>query len=524
MAGINHTRVLKHAGNEDLFWKLTCIFILLLLVFPVFSILLEIDLDFFSRMSDALTADYTLNTLFLVFGVSLITLSIGVSTAWLITRYKFPLSAFFQWILILPLAFPAYIMAYTYKGLLGLYGTTHAYLGWYIEIDNLWGLLIILSLSLFPYVFLTSRVAFTLISSKYLHSAFALGSSEWRMFQRIALPLGWPVIFGGILLVIMEVLNNYGAVHYFGIQTFTTEIVRQWNPVEKGSIANIASILILFLLIIFSLEHRFRKGAGFEEIIGIRSLEIKKKSKFSVLLTLLCSIPFVLGFLIPFVQLMAWSKDKWGIILETGMVDTIINTFFMGISSAILAVLGVLFIRFYIQHGSGNRLVRKLNWMAHFGYAIPGALLGVGILSLIFQLNKLFTFSLTSSLWLLIFAYVVRFYSVSMSSVNGGFDKLSPNLGLASFSIGGGFANTLFRVHSPILKRAIAAAVILVFVDVIKELPLTMMFQRFNFQTLAVSSFKLMETDGAIYDAAFPSLLIVLISIIPVFFMDKLLK
>jgi len=516
--------ILKQRGIEDTVWKVGLILLLSLISLPVLSILFQTNTEFFSSLFSALTEEYTLNTIFLMIGTGLLTVVIGVFTAWVVSTYHFPYSSFFSWALVLPLAFPAYILAYTYKGIFGLFGTLHAMTGSYFEIDNIWGLLVVLSVSLYPYVYITSRVSFSLSSKQYLLSAASLGSGEMRTFFKVALPLSWPAIFGGLLLVLMEVLNNYGAVHYFGVSTFTTEIIRVWNPMDGSSIHNIAAILIVFILLFLFLERRIRKGASFEEKTSNFTDTPLLTSNRPYVITMLCAIPLFIGFIFPLVQLLFWSMKDWRVLFESEMLEIITTTFSIGFGSALIAAIIAFTVKYYMQNGSGSKVISVLNQMAKLGYTVPGALLGVGLLSVIFYINKYISFSLTSSLSILILAYVVRFYSVSMSSIHGGFEKIPQNMALASFSLGKGLGRTMTTVHSKLLRNAFIASVVLVFVDVIKELPLTMMFQRFNFQTLAVKAFKLMETDGAIYDAALPSLIIVLISVIPVYLMDRWMK
>ena len=511
---------------EQATWKIGSLTILVLLSLPVISILSNINRDFFKDILNALTQSYTLNTAILMLGVGLLSLIMGVSTAWLCSRYKFPFSSFFNWALILPLAVPSYIMAYTYKGMFGLFGTSHALFNFYIEIDNIWALCFIMAISLYPYVYLTSRVSFMLSSNRFIESSFSLGKNIFTTFLKIVLPLSWPAIFGGLVLVLMEVVNNYGAVQYFGIQTFTTEIVRKWNPLNSNSIQSVASILILFVAIFYFIEKSIRKGAGFAEKIG-KSKEtsyLVLSGKNRAMAFLLCLVVFCFAFLLPVGQLLYWSLGKWNSLFTGDLAKTILVTFIIGISAALLSTLVALFIRYFIHHGRKIKVLIWLNSIPSLGYSVPGALLGVGILSFLMYLSRAFNINLTSSIGILIFAYLVRFYSVSMGTLNGGFEKIQKNLGHASFSLGKSFSGTLTHIHFPLLKNVLFASMILVFVDVVKELPLTMMFQSFNFQTLAVKSYMMMETDGAVYNAALPSLLIVLISVVPVYFVNRWVK
>jgi len=513
-------------SGELIVWRWIIVAALILICLPILAIIFQIHFTFFQDLIHSFSQSYTLNTVYLITSTAILSLIFGVSTAWFTSNYEFPMSSMFGWMLMLPLSIPAYIMAYTYKGLFGLFGTIHALTGSYFEIDNIWWLSVIMALSLYPYVYLTTRISFGFSSMKYIRSAQSLGSNNLSIFFKIALPLAWPAVFSGLILVIMEVINNYGAVQYFGIKTFTTEIVRLWNPLNDAPIRNISAILICIVLLLYFLERQIRKRASFSEKEIGRDNNIKRKPKKTMgwIISIVCLIPALFGFIIPVLQLVAWAFKKWKLLFDIEMMEIIGTTFFVGFVAAIISVIISLFIRYFIQHGQKTKFIQALSKFSTLGYAIPGALLGVGILDVIFQLNRFLEISLTSSLFVLIFAYLVRFFSVSYGSIHSGFEKVVKNVGHASFSLGKGFTETLFKIHSPLLRNTLLAAAVLVFVDVIKELPLTMMFQKFNFQTLAVKSFMLMETDGAIYDASLPSLLIVLISIFPVYFVNKLVR
>ncbi len=510
---------------EQLIWRWGVVILLILISLPILAILFQVRSSVFADLYFSLGKDYTSNTLLLIVLTSVFALLFAVPTAWLTASFKFPLLRQFSFLLILPLSIPSYILAYTYKGMLGLFGTSHSLFGTYFEVDNIFFLAIVMALSLYPYIYLTTRVSFALSSSSYIQSAKSLGSSSMKIFFRIALPLAWPAIFAGLLLVIMEVINNYGAVHYYGVKTFTTEIVRLWNPMDASPIRNIATMLIGIVVLIYVIERRVRKRASFSDLKDNRE---KEKSSLtagqSLLAIIICLIPILFGFILPLIQLATWASGKWALLYESDLPDVITTTFIIGLSAAILSAIIALLVRYYLQQGLRTRWISNLSRFATLGYAIPGALLGVGMLDLLYFGNQIFGIALTSSIFVLIFAYIVRFFSVSYGSIGSGFEKVVKNVGWASFSLGGGFSKTLFKIHGPLLSKTILAACVLVFVDVIKELPLTMMFQSFNFQTLAVKAFMLMETDGAVYDASFPSLLIVLISIIPVYFVNRWIR
>ena len=512
----------RHRGIEFSLWFGIGLIILLVLSIPLLSILFQVNTEIFSGFVKAASSDYTLNTAILLVGTALLATSIGVSMAWITTYFDFPLKKAINVLLMLPLAFPAYIMAFTYKGMLGLFGSLHSLAGIYVEIDNLVGAIFVFSLSLYPYVYLAAKVSFSLSSARYFQAAQSLGSTKLSGFLRVVLPMSWPAIFGGMLLVIMEVLNNYGAVQYFGIPTFTTEIVRLWNPIDNQGVTNIAGMLVLWVVILLGLERLVRGKAGFQESNVQVMPSAGVYSKNAWWLALFCSVPILFGFLIPSVQLFVWTFGKWTAFFDVEMLTVLQTTFVVGLGSAMLISIIALLIRFLQEIAVYHKIMAFLSKTVQLGYSIPGALLGIGMLSMIFWLNQYFVLALTASLFTLVLAYMVRFYGVAMSSLHGGFEKLGSNISRASLSLGKSIFPT-FRMNAFILKRAVLAAVVLVFVDVIKELPLTMMFQRFNFETLAVRAYKLMITDGAIYDAALPSLLIVAISAVPVLFMNKII-
>jgi iron(III) transport system permease protein len=493
------------------------------------------------HLLDTVLWDYVNNTLIIFGATGALTLVFGVSTAYLISLFNFPGRKFFSWALILPLSIPTYIMAFTYSGIFGYTGPYSTFLRnkfsgstaemLSIDVMNMGGLVILLALALYPYVFISSRVAFSGKFQNYREASSSLGISQFRTFFRIMLPLARPSIFGGLFLVLMEVLNDYGAMKYFGINTFTTGIFTAWFSMNDLSAAiKLAGILMVIVFLMMGIEKWQRRNKKFSE----SAVENQQKhftlsgyKKWGA--TLLCTLIFVAGFALPFSFLVSDSFLTWEVVWNDGFTEMFWNSILMAVlAAAFIIVMGVVI-------GFSKRINRTLigqivSMLARVGYTIPGAVIAVGVIIVFTFLDRQYNILtdttgllLTGSIAALLFGYIVRFMAVGYNSIDSAFEKQVKGLDEASMSLGKSPLKTLTRVNLPLIRSGIFAGAILVFVDVLKELPLTLILRPFNFYTLATKAFEYAD-DEMLAKAALPSVCIVLAGIVPIYLLHRLMQ
>ncbi len=490
------------------------------------------------HLAQTVLGDYIQNSLVLMLGASLGVLVIGVGTAWLVVTCRFPGSRIFEWALLLPLAVPTYLLAYTYTDLLGVAGPVQQGIRewlqvsygdyWFPSIRSMGGAIALFAFTLYPYVYMLARVAFLEQSGCMLEASRSLGCGPWRSFVTVALPLARPAIAAGLSLVMMETLNDFGTVQYFGINTFTTGIYNTWFGMgDRVAASKLAAFLMLFVFILIVLERFSRRRARYYQATGSnRVVPPYQLSGFRAAgASLACLLPCGMGFLLPAGILLKMSIDN---------LQTFDHRFWelsrhsFGLAS-VTAILGVA-IAMIIAYGvrlQPNALMRLSARVASMGYAIPGAVIAVGILIPMGNLDNSIDawmqshFGLSTGLlfsgtvFALIFAYIVRFLAVSFGTVESSLNKIHPNLDAAARSLGHNTTSTLLRVHMPMMASSLLSAGMLVFVDVMKELPATIIIRPFNFNTLAVRVYNL-ASDERLAEAAAPALAIVLVGILPV--------
>lgn len=515
--------------------------IALLLSLPLLIILgsLFTGADAWSAIFETLQTDYITNTFKLIVGVGLLTLALGVPTAWCLANYRFPGSKFLQWGLILPLTIPSYILAIIYVGIFDFTGPVQSFARstfeadtaqlFVIDIMNPTGLIIILSLALYPYVFVACRAAFSMQATNHLEAARTLGKSGWSVFSRVAVPMARPAIAGGLFLVLMEVLNDFGAAKYFTVNTFTTEIFRSWfSRLDGLSIAVKLSGLLLVIVLILILLERWQRGrAAFHSGRAQRPIKKVRVSGWQGgLMTFLCALPFLFGFAFPVMQLLYWCSLSFGKMVDAEFLSLLSSSCLLAlVGAAGVVVFGLILA--YIRRISKTWVSGIISQIAVVGYAIPGAIIAVGALILFGFIDGLISgsdntgFVLTGTLFVLVFAYIVRFMAVGYNGLDAGFGKINHNLDEAARNLGKGPGVTLFKVHIPLLRQALVGAAIMVFVDILKELPLTLILRPFNFDTLATKTFEL-ANDELVAQSAVPALFIILVGIIPIFLLHKL--
>lgn len=482
---------------------------------------------------------YIGNSLALAAGVGIGTFVIGVGTAWLVTMCRFPGRRVFEWALLLPMAIPAYVIAYTYTGLLDGGGPVQSFLRdafgwsygqyWFPQIRSLNGAIAMFTLVLYPYVYMLSRAAFLEQSVCVLEVSRTLGSGPWRCFFFVALPLARPAVVTGVALALMETLNDFGTVQFFGVSTFTAGIYRTWLGMgEPAAAAQLAAILTMFVFALVVLE-RVSRGQGRVHHTTSRYRDLprfKLHGIYAVLATFASSLPILLGFLLPAVVLLGWAIETGPRIVDARYVSYAVNTFMLAAVAAVAAVIIAMIIA-YGQRLRQNRVMSVAVRIASMGYAVPGAVIAVGVLIPFAAFDNwlddlmIERFGISTGLFLsgtivaVIFAYLVRFLAISLNTVEASLGKITRHMDDAARTLGHRPTATLLKVHLPITWGSLLTAAILVFVDVMKELPATLLLRPFNFDTLAIRAYQL-ASDERLADAASPSLAIVLVGIVPV--------
>ena len=482
---------------------------------------------------------YIGNSLALAGGVGIGTLVIGVGTAWLVTLCRFPGRRVFEWALLLPLAMPAYVIAYTYTGLLDAAGPVQSLLRdsfgwsygqyWFPQIRSLPGAIAMMTLVLYPYVYMLARAAFLEQSVCVLEVSRTLGSGPWRCFFYVALPLARPAVVTGVALVLMETLNNFGTVLFFGVSTFTAGIYRTWLGMgEPAAAAQLAAILTLFVFALIAFE-RISRGRGRVHHTTSRYRELPRfqlQGISAALAFLAAFLPILLGFLVPAAVLLGWSVDTAARIVDARYLSYAVNSFLLAATAALAAVIVATAMAYGLRMRP-NRGMSTAVRIASMGYAVPGAVIAVGVLIPFAAFDNWLDawmtarFGISTGLLLsgtivaVIFAYLVRFLAISLNTVEASLGKVTRHMDDAARTLGTRPFATLLRVHLPITWGSLLTAAILVFVDVMKELPATLLLRPFNFDTLAIRAYQL-ASDERLADAASPSLAIVLVGIVPV--------
>lgn len=487
--------------------------------------------------------EYLWTTGALMLGVAYGVISIGVLSAWLVTAYRFPGHRILEWALILPLAVPAYVMAYAYTDWLQFSGPVQTVLRditgwrareyWFPEVRSLGGAMAVLSFALYPYVYLLARASFLDQSRASIESARLLGLGPWGAFFKVALPLARPGIAAGTALALMEALADFGTVSYFAVQTFTTGIYRAWlslgDPVGAGQLS---TCLLAFVALVLLIERVSRGNARYHNVTARKRAppqRLRGLAAFGAFVA--CFAPLIFGFVLPVALLadLAWNE---GFAHAGARVVTLVgNTFTLAGVTALVAIVAATLMA-YAGRVARHPIVSVANRAASLGYAIPGAVIAVGILVPLGKLDNALAgwlqaqfgvkpgLLLTGTIVALIYAYVVRFLAIAFQSVDAGLARITPSMDDAAKSLGLGHGATLSRVHAPMLWSSLLGAGLLVFVDVMKELPVTFAMRPFNFDTLAVEVYNLTK-DERLGEAALPSLIIIAIGLIPLIVLSR---
>lgn len=528
-------------------WRWAVLVPALILALPVaivFASWFSPQLEVWRHLQQTVLSDYIVNSLILAGGTGLGALLLGTSTAWLVSQYHFIGRRYLEWLLLLPLAMPAYIIAYTYTGMLDFAGPLQTWLRavfgwsfgdyWFPEIRSLGGAVLMLSLVLYPYVYMLARNAFSEQSASLLEASRTLGLSPRQHFWKVALPLARPAILTGVALAMMEAFADYGTVQYFGVPTFTTGIFRTWFGMGNAvAAAQLAALLTSFVLFLLLLEKWSRRKVRYyyqgQKHSAPQRRHVGAGRQFCFLV--FCWLPVLLGFLLPAWQLCSWALANWQRTLNATFWQLVWNSFSLAAIAALLSVILALIFA-YARRLKKDPVVQLPVQLAALGYAVPGTVIAIGVMLPLAWFDQRIDLLaeqwfgvrtgllLSGTLVALLLAYSVRFLAVSLHGIEAGLERIKPNMDNAARSLGYRPWQVLCSVHIPLLRGSVLTALLLVFVDVLKELPATLVLRPFNFNTLAVRAHEL-ASDERLADAALPALAIVLVGLLPVIILAR---
>ncbi|MGG1597193.1 ABC transporter permease [Paenibacillus naphthalenovorans] len=539
-------RNIKQHTNGWLYASLLGAVVVLLPIFTIFVSLFQPPNENWQHIKQYLLQDYVFQTVWLALFTCLFTVLLGVTLAWLIAAYDFPLRRFFRWALVLPLAVPPYIAAYTYSTMLSYTGIVQTTLRnefgvmpnpeWF-GIMSMRGAIFIFTMFLFPYVYMITRSYLEHQSGSYIENAALLGRKPFSIFLFIVLPISRPAIVGGVILVVFEVLSDYGVSSYYGIQTISVAIFQTWfGMYDVDSAVRLAAWLMAGVVGIFVVERLLRRQRSFAASTSkSRPLTPKKlKGIRAAAAFMFCGLMFACSFLIPVIQLIVWAAWSYDDVLTPAFFELTYNTIGLALTAtAIIMVFSV--ITANVVRQQSNVLTYVLARSVTSGYSVPGAIIAIGVLALFIGLDQWLAplyarmglgkapLVLSMSLVMLVVAYVVRFMATGYNAVEAGFEKIGMKYTEASRLLGLGMTKTFFKVDAPLIKGALFSGVILTFVEIMKELPLALLLRPFNFETLATKTYQY-ASDERIYEASIPSLFIIGVSMVSVIVFHQLGK
>ncbi|CRL12616.1 ABC transporter permease [Phaeobacter italicus] len=495
--------------------------------------------DTIRHLMETVLAGYAGTTLVLVLLVAIGTGMVGVGAAWLVTMTRFPGVRLLEVVLVLPLAFPAYVLAYAYTFILDHPGIVQTTLRevtgwgprdyWFPEIRSVGGAALMLVLVLYPYVYLLARAAFVQQSAGAFLAARALGNTSLQAFWRVSLPMARPAIASGVLLAVMETIADFGTVSYFGVQTFATGIYTSWFSLgDRTGAAQLALCLLGFALAL-ALAERTSRGRARYHHAGKQQAKmppVELRGGQAALAIVFCALPVLLGFVLPVLVLFEMGLESEQSLFSKRYLGFLQNSVTLAMTAAMLTVGAAICLGFY-QRLRPGRPSALAGHVSRLGYAVPGGVIAVGLMvpfaafdnALDAWMRANFEIRtgllITGSIWLLVAAYMVRFMAAALGAYEGGQATLHANMDAAARSLGQGPLGMLRRVHLPILTPSLMTALLIVFVDVMKELPATLIMRPFNYDTLAVQAYRL-ASDERLEGAAVPSLVIMLVGLLPV--------
>ena len=523
--------------------KVLPIFLFFIFITPVILVLSSLFngySDNWFHLYNYVLSEYIINSIFLILGVSFFVVLIGVLSSWLVTNYDFFGKSFFEWALILPLAVPPYILAYTFTEIFDTYGSANTLLNniflfdekkvFFPSVRNIYGAIAVFSFTLYPYVYLVSRMAFVNQSISIIEAGRILGLSRVGAFFKLSIPLIRPAIFAGLALVIMETLSDFGAVEHFAIATFTTGIFRTWYGMyDLNTAMQLASLLLIFVTIFLVFERLSRKKAAFVSSNSLykKHKVMKLKGSYSFFAMLFCLIPVFIGFILPIIELINWTINYKLDFFNRDFLKSAFNSLLLALIAAFLCTMIAFLINFTARY-QGNKLLSFLSSTLMLGYAVPGLILAIGITQLLTIIDNsfnLFTIDivLTGSLIGLIIAYIIKSYALSNSTIESGFQRISNSLDDISKTLNISGIKLMYKIHFPLLRTGLLTSILLVGSEVIKELPATLILRPFNFETLAVSAYNY-ASEERMYEAAAPSIAIVIVGLLPIIILSRMIK
>jgi iron(III) transport system permease protein len=530
-------------------WLLAALVVAALAAVPVIAVAINAPtsgIRALAQLSDAIIWQYIGNTALLMAATGALAALMGVSTAWFVSACQFPGRRFFSWALVLPLAVPSYIAAYVYADLLGFSGPVQTLLrsltGWGVEdysfpaIRSLWGGALILALVLYPYIYLLARAAFATQSISQFRAARSLGAGPARAFRQVALPAARPAIAGGLALVLMEVLADFGVAEYFAIPTFSTGIFRRWLAMgDKDAAMGLAALMLIFVIVLVALEATTRKGRT-ESRDGLAKsstqealVALSPLGKLGAFVA--CVLPFALGIAVPAWHLASLAFEDTAIRAAASLGEYLTASLWLGAAVALTTTAIALLLAFAKSRANGG-WISGFTRIATLGYALPGALLAVGLLAPLgaFDLGVTRfardTFGYTGGLLLtgtsliLIYALCVRFLTVAYNTLEGGMARIPASFDAAARSLGATPSRVLARIYIPLLRPSLLAALALVLIDTLRELPATLILRPFNLETLATRTYRL-ASDERLIEASIPALILLAVGLIPVILLTR---
>ena len=520
-------------------WSVSVTIIALVIISPVLAIFYSAflgDTSLWPHLFSTVLPRYIINTMILMLGVACLSLFFGVSTAWVITRYNFIGKSFFEWALLLPAAVPAYIIAYTYTDIFeyagpvqemlrNLFGWTNSKDYWFPEIRSLGGAILVMSSVLYPYIYLMTRASFLATPASYYQVSLMHNRNS---FFHVALPLARPGIVAGLALVLMETISDFGTVEYFSVETLTLGVFNVWLGMNSLSgAAQISSVLFIFVIILLTLESLARKRQRFYEkssgqnTLSPLSLHIVKQN----ICILLCSLPLILGFIIPVGVLLNFIFKGLAASDYLAIIKAALTSITLSLSGSMIVMI-VATLMIIVSYYKSNTAQRLLTFLASFGYAFPGTILAVGIVVFIGWLNNLIYFHLsylTGGIIVLLFAYLIRFLAVGHGSIKSGIARIHPHTVDSSRTMGASFFRISIKIIIPLIYTNIVVGGILVFVDILKELPMTLLSRPFNFETLSTYVYQF-ASDEMLEESSLAAIIIVLTGLGPIVYLNLTLK
>ena len=534
-------------NGENLFFSGTLIFSFLFLCPIIALFIMSIDTSdgIWQHLIDTVLFKYIYNTLFLMFGVIVLSLLISVIPAWIVSNFNFKFSKFFDWILVLPIACPAYLVAYAYTDFLEYAGPVQKFIRFsfgynspddyfFPEIRSLWGAIFVMSFVLYPYIYVLARTAFRKAPLSLYETSRLYNKST---FFSVGLPLARPAIFAGLALVCMEVVSDFGTVEYFSLETLTLGIFNVWIGMNSiTSAAQLSIITFIFIISLLFIEIKSRAASKFHDTSRSKTyISLKNlNKKNTILCCIICFFPPIVGFIIP--VLILFSNSLYAFDYEPAFA--FFQPFFNSLVISTLSAIFVIFFSFFIvvySHETRSKLIKMLAGFSSTGYAFPGTMLAIGIVIFIGFLDNIIShidnyilivpdnIYFGGTFFVLLFAYVVRFQAIGFGALSSGLQKIPQNLFFASRCLGKTFAGTTFKITLPLLFPFLMAGGLLVFVDTMKELPMTLLLRPFNFETLATKAYQYAHSE-LMAEASIPALLIIISGLIPVVLMNKLLR